>query len=469
MPQRSLWILCAVAVLTVVPFPDDARADISPPQDVFELRARDPQQQVQAPERLLFPRWQEERRASLYGWVDCGIGGNTLGSDFNGPIGLQDRNLQAMMNQLYLVGERLIDVDSDDWQWGARVDLLYGTDGWQTNSRGLDAYPFNQFDNFGVPRWGSNRYYSLAMPQLYGEIARGDFSVLVGHFYTPLGYETVPAVGNFFYTHSYAFMYGTPNTHTGVIVYWQPDDRIRIGSGVTNGWDNFSDGVPAAANPDYPGSASNLAYLGSLTLASEDGGQLLSVAISTGNEYTPVIDPAGNSNGVLVGNRSMITAYWQNELAERLTAVTEGHAAWQFNADTGLENRGQLGGLAQWYGISQYVYRGLTDTLSAGTRLEWYRDNNGFRTAYPARNAATNTSPVADGFAGNFWAATVGFNWTPTANWIIRPELRYDWYTPSAYGTGALPFGPIGTRPNGLVTGDAFGQWYLGCDAIFQF
>jgi hypothetical protein len=60
-------------------------------------------------------------------------------------------------------------------------------------------------------------------------------------------------------------------------------------------------------------------------------------------------------------------------------------------------------------------------------------------------------------------------NWTPTTNWIVRPELRYDWYTPSAYGTGALPFGPISARSNGLVTGDAFSQWYIGCDAIYQF
>ncbi|MBM4023000.1 MAG: hypothetical protein FJ284_12335, partial [Planctomycetes bacterium] len=89
MPQRGPWMLCAIAALVLGPLPDFAAADISPPQDVYELRARDPQQPLQPPERLLFPRWQEERRASVYGWVDCGIGGNTLGSDFNGPIGLQ--------------------------------------------------------------------------------------------------------------------------------------------------------------------------------------------------------------------------------------------------------------------------------------------------------------------------------------------------------------------------------------------
>lgn len=444
-------------------------ADYSAPEDMYELRARDPQQPLEQPRRLLFPRWQEERRASVYGWVDCGIGGNTQGSDFNGTVGLQDRNLQAMMNQLYLVGERRLDVDTDAWDWGARVDLLYGTDAWQTNARGLDAYLFNQFDNFGIPRWESSRYYSLAMPQLYGEVGRGDLSVLLGHFYTPLGYEVVPAVGNFFYTHSYAFMFGTPNTHTGVLVNWEPNDGLRVTSGVTNGWDNFTDGMPAVSNPDYPGASNNVAYLGELVLTSADGGQLLAIAASTGNEYTPAIEPTAAPGTLLVGNRSMVTAYWQNEVAEQLTSVTEAWSAWQFNADTGFENVGQPAGLAQWYGICQYLYRGLTDQLSAGTRLEWFRDNNGFRAAYPARNAATNSTPVASGFVGNFWAVSLGLNWTPTANWVVRPELRYDWYTPDAYGSGGLPFGPLATTPGGLVTGDAYDQWYLGCDAILQF
>lgn len=446
-----------------------APIDYSAPEEVYQLRARDPQQPIEPPERLFWPEWQATHRPSFYGWIDCGIGANTLGSPFNGPVGPQDRNWQAMMNQLCLIAERTLDLDDDGWDWGARVDLLYGTDGFLTNARGLDAYPFNQVDNVGVPRWGSGRYYSLVMPQLYGEIGRGDVSVRIGHFYSPLGYDTLPAVGNFFYSHSYDFFYGTPNTHTGVLATWEPEDGVRLASGVTNGWDNFSDGMPRAANPGYPGAASNLAYLGSFTFASEDGRDLVSVAISSGNEYTPEIDPAVNPGEVLVGNRTVLTAYWVNEFAERLTYVVEGSSAWQFNADTGLENQGQLPGLAQWYGICQYLYRGVTDTLSVGTRVEWFRDNNGSRIVYPARNAATNSTPFADGFAGNFWEVTLGLNWLPTPNWIVRPEIRYDWFTPDAYGTGALPYGPIATRPDGLVTGDAYGQWYLGCDVIRQF
>lgn len=468
--RGGAWRQVTTAVTVAMAVAGLAHAtDYSDPQDVFELRARDPQRSVDPPERMLWPQWQQSRRASVYGWLDCGIGGNTLGADFNGPIGPQDRNLQAMMNQLYLVGERRLDLGTDDWDWGARVDLLYGTDGWMTNARGLDAYPFNQYDNFGVPRWDSSRYYSLVMPQLYAEVGRGDVSVLGGHFYTPLGYEVVPAVGNFFYSHSDAFMFATPNTHTGLMIRWQPEEGFLIGSGLTNGWDNFSDGTPAFANPGYPGASSNLAYLGDFRFTSADGRQLLCMAVSAGNEYTPVVDSAGGTGGIFVGNRSMITAYWQSELADRWTSVTEGHAAWQFNADTGFRNQAQQAGLAQWYGVCQYLYRGLTDSLSAGTRLEWFRDNNGYRSAYPARNAVTNSPPVAGGFVGNFWEVTLGLNWTPAPNWVVRPEVRYDWFTPDAYGSGALPFGAVVTTPGGLVTGDAYDQWYLGCDAILQF
>ena len=464
--RHAAAVACVLA--TAIDAPATA-ADLSPPDEVYELRARDPQQDVPDPKRFLWPEWQEARRVSIYGWVDCGIGGNTNGSAYNGTVGLQDRNLQAMMSQLYLVAERSLDFESDDWQWGARVDLLYGTDAWQTLARGLDAYPFNEYDNFGVPRWDSSRFYDLAMPQLYAEIGRGDVAVLAGHVYSPLGYENVPAVGNFFYSHSYTFNFATPNTVTGVIARWEPEEGVRVSSGVTNGWDNFSDGMPVFDNPGYPGASSNLAYLGNAVLASPDGKQLVSIAVSTGNEYTPVVDPSGAPGRLLVGNRSMVTAFWQNELADRLTSVTEASSAWQFNADTGLANLGQQPGLAQWYGVCQYLYRGLTDRLSAGSRLEWFRDNNGSRTAYPARNAALGMPPVASGFAGNFWEVTLGLNWLPTPNWVVRPEVRYDWYTPDDYGTGALPFGPLTTTPGGLVTGDAFDQWYMGCDAIFQF
>ena len=106
---------------------------------------------------------------------------------------------------------------------------------------------------------------------------------------------------------------------------------------------------------------------------------------------------------------------------------------------------------AQWYGINQYMFYNISDTLVGGMRLEWFRDNNGTRVLNPIRNYYVN-GPYATGYAGNFWQATWGLNWKPNNNWIIRPELRYDWYSPDD-PNGNLPFGKIATGP-----GDQYGS-----------
>ena len=62
-----------------------------------------------------------------------------------------------------------------------------------------------------------NGIYGWAMPQAYGEVGYGDWSVKVGHFFTPVGYEVVPATGNFFYSHSLTLFNSEPFTHTGVL------------------------------------------------------------------------------------------------------------------------------------------------------------------------------------------------------------------------------------------------------------
>ena len=67
-------------------------------------------------------------------------------------------------------------------------------------------------------------------------------NVKAGHFYTPIGYETVPAPDNFFYTHAYTMQYGEPFTHTGFMGNYAVDKNWAVMGGVvtgsaTGGWD----------------------------------------------------------------------------------------------------------------------------------------------------------------------------------------------------------------------------------------
>jgi hypothetical protein len=434
-----------------------------PQEDAYQMRALPPEEAAAeaaaetGPERYLELEFLKSRGINTYGWVNAGIGANNWGSPFNGPITFNDRNWQGQMNQLYLVNERLLDVENGRY-FGGRVDLLYGTDYIYTTARGLDGNLFNQANQAGVtgaPSWVSSKDYGLAMPQLYGEVGYGDHAVKVGHFYTIIGYEVVPAIGNFFYTHAYTMQYGEPFTHTGILDTYAVNDQMTVYAGITNGWDNFSDpiNVLGIANPGYPGANSNAAFLGGVTFKNSDETQALTVTTSSGNEIGGFTSPLAT-----IGNRSLISTVYTNELNDKVTYVFQNDNGWQFNAIGVAETLGQQPGTAQWYGINQYLFYNFSETLIGGMRFEWFRDNNGYRVLNPIRNYWVN-GDWQGGYQGNFWQATWGLNWRATNNWIIRPELRYDWYSPDKSGT-PLPFGR---------NSDQYGQFYGGCDAIWQF
>jgi hypothetical protein len=454
--KLPLWVAASLLTATTALAQAPVVPNV-PQEDAYQMRALPPQEAAEeieeGPNRYLETEFLKERGIATYGWINAGIGGNGWGSPFNGPITFNDRNWQGQMNQLYLVNEKVLDTEDGGFDWGGRVDLLYGTDYVYTTARGLDANLLNQTLP-GQPSWG-NRYYGLALPQLYAEAGYGDHAVKVGHFYTIIGYEVVPAIGNFFYTHAYTMQYGEPFTHTGILDTYKANDQLTLYGGITNGWDNFSDPINILgpiSNSGYPGANSNAAFLGGATLKNSDETQALTITATSGNELANFATNA-------VGNRSMFSTVYTNELNDKVTYVFQNDNGWQFNAGTPDTLNQAQSGTAQWYGINQYLFYNFSETLVGGMRFEWFRDNNGYRVVSGLRNALFGVPNSLTGFQGNFWQMSYGLNWKPTNNWIIRPELRYDWYTPDK-ANGNLPFGS---------NFDKYGQLYGGCDAIFQF
>jgi hypothetical protein len=422
------------------------------------------------PDRLLrFPAL-ERRDLFTYGWIEAGIGANNWGTPFNGPVTLADRSWQGQLNQLYLIEERVAD-GSHGIDWGCRVDLLLGTDYVFTTARRLDAWSFQRYGIENVASWDFSKDYGLAMPQLYLDLAVRDVTLRFGHFYSILGYEQVPAIGNFFYTHSFSMQF-SPFTFTGFLGSWQPREGVTLYAGIHQGWNNFADPAPldgawAIRNRDAPGAGSTAAFLGGVDLASGDGRQTLSIMTTSGNEVTP-LGPSP-ADGSLVGNRSLLSTVYTNRLSERLTWVFQNDNAWQFHADVTPGNAGQPAGLAQWYSFVNYLFWKFDEHWMGAVRLEYFRDNNGYIVTAPIRNQSEpgNAGYWAGDFAGNFWELTLGVNWYPDANWIVRPEVRYDWFSPDTPATNR-PYGkPLGERIN--AGGDRLDQFYAGCDIIFQF
>jgi hypothetical protein len=95
---------------------------------------------------------------------------------------------------------------------------------------------------------------------------------------------------------------------------------------------------------------------------------------------------------------------------------------------------------AEWYGINQYFIYTISPKLSAATRIEWLRDDDGVRIAGVGNVVPGKGWPALPGFAGNFYELTLGLNWRPHTNLLVRPEVRWDWYDGTRNLAGELPF-----------------------------
>jgi len=352
----------------------------------------------------LFP--QMPSGLTITGWIEAGatVAADHPPSNFVFPVTFNDRE-EFVMNQLYLSMEKPVCGGGCGWDLGGRVDVVYGTD-----ARHLEV-PGLELRRDGTDKWGTERFYRLAMPQLYAEVAHNDLSVKIGHWYTILGYEVPAAPGNFFYSHAYTMAYGEPYTHTGVIADWDYSDRWTFVAGVHNGWDNF-DSVQQRAG-----------LIGGATWTSCDRGTSLAFAVTAGDEI--------NARGVYA-TRTAYSLVLSHEINDCWTYVLQ--------HDLGVQrDNGGVGVDAEWYGINQYLFYTINDSWELGGRFEWFRDDDG---------------AMVDGSIGNFYEASLGLNWTPNHNLIFRPEVRWDWFS----GTG-LPLND-GTKDN---------QFTAAFDLIFLF
>jgi hypothetical protein len=253
-------------------------------------------------------------------------------------------------------------------------------------------------------------------------------SLKIGHFYTIVGYESVQAANNFFYSHAYSYQFAGPFTEWGGLANVQLNKSIKIQAGLVNGWNAL----------DQQGNYLN--FMGSVRY--DDPNKLFwaSAAVITGNEATNPGGVVGVPNAF--ANRTRYSAIFGLTPTSKLEYV--------FHQWMGLQDDGtNTGGTATWWGIDQYLYYRLTDQLRAGLRLEWFRDVNGTRVGL-TEPANPNMVPLP----GNYYSLTGGVNYSPIANLILRPELRYDWYNGSSH-----PFDD----------GKKSDQFMLGFDVILHF
>ena len=346
----------------------------------------------------------------LSGWSQWGyINGPDGSFNGNGPFVNQQEWGGLHAYQQYAFLEKIAD-GSKGIDWGMRVDGMYGMDG-------NDAQAFG---NVNLGRWdyanGFNHgAYEWALPQAYGEIAIDQLSVKLGHFYTLVGYEVVPAPGNFFFTHQLNFWNSEPFTHTGALATYKASDKMTVSGGWVAGWDT--------GFTQYNGGS---AFLGGLTYKLTD---------TTDFVYTTTAGNLGwRGNGAV--NSFVLSQKW----TEKFTTVHQfdvlGTDLTQADGTPATFRDPNSFTVRDSVGLINYAFYDLTDKVKVGSRYEWYK----------ADSTSYNT-------------LTGGVNIKPTKWMLIRPEVRGMW----SPGNQDVYTGAHG------YSGKLFNQTLFAIDTVFLF
>lgn len=366
------------------------------------------------------------RGISIGGWIEQGItlNGWSPTDRSNAPVLFNDRSNDYMLNQLYLFAEKSVCSDGCQWELGGRIDVNFGTDSRFLTVPGLEEH------HDGTPKWNSETSrYGLAIPQAYIEIAapwHNGVTLKAGHFYANAGYESPAAPQNFFYSHSYTFLYGEPFTYSGAVFTARPNERVTVNAGYTKGWDVLE------SNSNEHG------ILASIKVTSVDQRTSLAATVHSGQDVTGV-----RSGGALIDeDRHFFSIVLQHQINDCWRYVFQHDFGYQENGEVvvNIAPRTITFDEAKWYGINQYLIYDVNETTSAALRVEWFRDQEQSRVAVPVKFNPGGTTFLG----GNYVAVTGGVNWRPHRNLVVRPELRWDYS--DLRGNAAAPGGDPNVR-----------------------
>jgi hypothetical protein len=348
------------------------------------------------------------------GWISFGYYNKPERLSFNDGDSLSFNDFPDHLNldQLWLYVEKAAKTDGCNADFGYRYDIMYGVHGHAAQAYG-NPRAFEPVFGKNLGSWDASLDhgpYAWAMPQLYGEVGYNDWSIKVGRFFTPVGYEVIPDTGNFFYSHSLTHYNSEPFTHTGVLGTYKGNDSFTPFAGWALGWDTGFD-------------------------------QFLGGNIFIGGFTQKVTDNVAFTYGTTAGNQGWFSG-GQDGYTQHIVTTAKLSSKWDyvFQSDWATAN-GTITDATfdqESGGITNYLFYTVNDCWKLGGRVEWWKSNN-----------------VVTGDNVSFYDVTAGVNYKASANTMIRPEIRYDW-TPAEDTVNA-------------ALGDFYNQWWFGIDVVTTF
>ena len=397
-------LLCATCLLAVAP------------AAAFAQQASSASQQASpTPQAAAIPQnWQAPADLSAWasgittsGELEAGITGNPSnpGNGVNFGQLTTDKANRPILNQLTFAIERDTDPKATDYDWGFKLEGMYGSDSRIFHSIGIFDHAIHDRNQLDI----TEADISLHTPWLFS----GGIDLKGGLYPSPLGYEVIDPKANQFYSHSYIFSV-LPYKHLGLLAIAHVSDKLDLYLDVDTGSQTT---IADADNNRRPAGIAGL----NLTLL---GGKLTILALThIGPEDPKTTTPFADS--AIRYYNDIVATY---KYSDKLTFTTET----MYTRETGYR--------AEAYGISQYAGYTLNDQFTLNFRAEVLRDEKNFFISTPVNNldyvnAERGATPA------NFYTATrpttyseftAGVTYKPAgmpkavSTLLIRPEIRYD-------------------------------------------
>jgi hypothetical protein len=371
-----------------------------------------------------------EPRFKISGWIDSGVTFNPNSPRDNQNFGrlFDDRANEPLLNQAVINFERALAPQPGEFDWGFKLQFMYGSDARFIHSLGLFDRTVHEILQPDLVE----AYLNLHFPV----ITEGGLDLKLGKFVTLEGAETIDPRTNVFYSHTYIFNFGIPFNHTGALATFH-----------TNKWIDLYGGLTRGVNTSIDDNNDSLAFDGGIGLNLLDGKLTALATTHIGPETV------NDNHDKRYLNDITITA----KPTKNFTSITDLNYIYDEAAD------------ATGYGVAQYFIYASNDLLSISVRGEIWRDADGFYVVSFAENddavdglrggSVTLDPRTVGGGKTTYGAITLGLNIKPTVpkpatSLVIRPELRFDRAL-----TGARPFNDSNDR----------NQFTAGIDVIIGF
>ena len=343
-------------------------------------------------------------RFKISGWIEGGFIGNPQNPIDNHNFGqlYTDRANQPVLNQVSVVAERDLDCSVTGFDWGFKAWFMYGSDTRYSKALGFLDTTSDYILQPDFPEVFASVH--IPIPGTNGMDVKG------GKYEDPMSAETLEPGTNVFYTHSYIYNFGVPESDTGGLARLHVDSYVDLYAGINRG-----ENVSLADNN------ASIAFEGGIGL-NLMGRNLTTVALAHFGPENP-----GNNHDYRYLND--ITTTWK--ITQEFTSIT----------DMNLVVDNSLGG--KWGGgVAQYFTYALNSCLQLGLRTEIFRDSGGFYVAqFRANNDYLHISlqgravPFDPSNLGGGDTTYLEITWgvtlqpplpKPFAGLLIRPEVRFD-------------------------------------------